>query len=26
VAFRVYFGHAADGWRLAGVRMLNALE
>jgi hypothetical protein len=26
VAFRVYFGHATDGWRLAGVRMLNALE
>jgi hypothetical protein len=26
VAFRVYFGRAADGWRLAGVRMLNALE
>jgi hypothetical protein len=26
VAFRVYFGRAADGWRLAGVRMLNTLE
>ena len=26
VAFRVYFGRAADGWRLGGVRMLNALE
>jgi hypothetical protein len=26
VAFRVYLGRAADGWRAAGVRMLNALE